>query len=92
MIGQVPVQFPLFYGRQDRFSHPSWLQFWQQQDDYYEKVGKWVDPTSKTFGQIEPAAPLVGLIVYADGVNFKPNGAGAKGYWYWGGAAWVQLG
>jgi len=39
-----------------------------------------------------PARPRDGDIRYADGTQFKPNGTGGAGIWYYNGALWIQLG
>ena len=41
---------------------------------------------------IEPVKPRDGDIRYADGTNWKPNGSGGAGIWYYNGATWTQLG
>lgn len=43
---------------------------------------------------VAPKKPRDGAIYYADGVNWKPNGAGGRGIWYYRGdtATYVQLG
>lgn len=39
-----------------------------------------------------PAKPRDGDIRYADGTNFKPNGTGGAGIYYFNGSAWILLG
>lgn len=43
---------------------------------------------------VAPAKPRNGMVVFADGTNFKPNGAGARGMWRYDGntATYVSLG
>lgn len=43
---------------------------------------------------VAPTKPRDGDYRYADGVSWKPNGAGAKGFWRYDGdtATWVSLG
>lgn len=43
---------------------------------------------------VAPTKPRDGMILYADGSNWKPNGAGGKGIWYYrlDTTTWVQLG
>jgi hypothetical protein len=40
----------------------------------------------------EPAKPRDGDIRYSDGTQWKPNGTGGAGIWFYNGASWVQLG
>lgn len=44
-------------------------------------------------GTVEPDPKYAGLLAYADGTNWKPNGSGSEGYWYWSEnlAVWVKL-
>jgi hypothetical protein len=39
-----------------------------------------------------PTKPRDGDIRYADGVQWKPNGTGGPGIWYFNGTNWIQLG
>lgn len=41
---------------------------------------------------VAPVKPRDGDIRYADGVNFKPNGTGGVGIYYYSGATWILLG
>ena len=41
---------------------------------------------------VAPTKPRNGDIRYADGTQFKPNGTGTKGIYYYNGSAWVLLG
>lgn len=47
-------------------------------------------------GQIEPPTEykIDGFLAYADGVNWKPNGTGSKGHYYYDSvsAIWVRAG
>lgn len=48
----------------------------------------WISPiVNQTVGQTEPPEDMRydGLIAYADGINWKPNGTGVKGTWRWNG-------
>jgi hypothetical protein len=39
-----------------------------------------------------PAKPRDGDVRYADGTQWKPNGTGGAGVWYFNGSTWIQLG
>lgn len=41
---------------------------------------------------VAPPKPRDGDVRYADGTNFKPNGTGGAGIWYYNGTTWTQLG
>lgn len=41
---------------------------------------------------VAPPKPRDGDIRYADGTNWKPNGVGGAGIWYYNGTTWTQLG
>lgn len=41
---------------------------------------------------VEPPKPRRGMVRYADGTQWMPNGVGGEGIWYFNGTAWVQLG
>ena len=69
----------------------AWLEWLQRGTDYYNQVFRWTDPYYKYFGKSTPPSKT-GLIAYADGVNWKPNGTGAAGYWYYNGSTWIKLG
>ena len=41
---------------------------------------------------VEPTKPKDGDVRYADGTDWKPNGVGGAGIWYYNGTTWTQLG
>jgi hypothetical protein len=41
---------------------------------------------------VAPTKPRAGMIRYADGVNWLPNGIGGTGIWFYNGASWIQMG
>lgn len=41
---------------------------------------------------VAPAKPRDGDLRYADGINWKPNGTGGAGIWYFNGTTWILLG
>lgn len=41
---------------------------------------------------VAPKKPRDGDVRYADGVNWKPNGTGGAGIWYYNGTIWILLG
>ncbi len=58
---------------------------------------QWISPAiNPDLGKIEPPAQYKrdGLLAYADGTNWLPNGTGAKGLWRWDGgtSVWVLVG
>lgn len=60
-------------------------------------VLQYIDPIiSNRCGQAAPPASMLrdGKLAYADGVNWKPNGTGAKGLWRYNttGTAWIFVG
>lgn len=89
----APTNKPIFYPDSSSvISAPAWIEYYQRAYDYYDQVGKWVDPYWTSFGQIEPSSPVTGLLAYADGTNWDPAGDGTVGYFRWSGAAWVYVG
>lgn len=63
--------------------------------DEFQKIGAAVQALA--LGHLDkinvaPSKPRNGDIRYADGVQWKPNGTGGVGIWYFNGAAWVLLG
>jgi hypothetical protein len=88
----APTNSPIsFIDPSQAITHPAWIEWYQRAYDYYEQVGKWVDPYHVNFGKIEPPH-TTGLIGYADGTNFDPAGDGTVGYFRWSGSAWVFVG
>lgn len=60
-------------------------------------VALWISPIfNENLGQVEPPAEYKrdGMLAYADGTNWLPNGTGAKGFWRWNSATslWVSVG
>lgn len=93
MITPAPTTTPLRSGDTNTVVNSSqWLQWFQQQQDYYDKVGKWIDPTNPNFGKILPQNAQKGLIIFADGVNSDPTASGTAGYFWWDGNKWNLLG
>lgn len=83
MRTKAPTEKPLiFLDPESAVTAPAWLEWFQRVYDYYDQVGKWVDPYHTNFGKIAPAGSELrdGLLAYADGTNWNPAGDGSKGY------------
>jgi hypothetical protein len=57
----------------------------------------WISPIfNDSLGQIQPPVEYRrdGMLAYADGTNWLPNGSGGKGFWRWNSATnlWVSVG
>jgi hypothetical protein len=88
----APTQNSLFQGGQGIVNTPPWIQYFQQVFDYYTLALRWIDPGAVEFGQHEPPVKVVGLLAYADGVNWSPDSSGVAGFYEWDGTAWVFIG
>jgi hypothetical protein len=67
---------------------PAWIEWFQRLSDYYDSVPKFIDPKSPFFGQSAPANPSEGLLAYADGTNWDPDGTGRAGIYLYTSAVW----
>jgi len=93
MRTQAPTNKPIIHDDPSAtITAPAWIEWYQRAYDYYDQVGKWVDPYWTSFGKIAPAAPVTGLLAYADGTAWDPAGDGTVGYFRWSGSAWVSVG
>ena len=89
----APVNAPLRMGDiASLITSPAWLEWFQRLADYYEAVPRFIDPKSPYFGQAAPADPSEGLLAYADGTNWNPDGSGVAGIYTYISGAWLFSG
>jgi hypothetical protein len=85
----APTNAPLRMGDiSSLITSPAWIEWFQRLSDYYEAVPKFIDPKSPFFGQSAPANPSEGLLAYADGTNWDPDGTGRAGIYLYTSAVW----
>lgn len=62
-----------------------------QMIDSLMRIDPFINPD---LGKIEPADKLDGMLAYANGVDWLPNGTGGKGIWRWNttSSLWILVG
>jgi hypothetical protein len=70
---------------------PPYVGWFAQLQDYYKRVLQYTDPTNPQFGKVEPPH-TIGLLAWADGINWNPGGGGSEGYYRWAIGGWVYVG
>jgi hypothetical protein len=87
---RAPVELPL--SKDVTITNPAWLEWYQVITTYYNDIFLWVDPASPNYGRAAPNNPFVGMLAFADGVNWNPSGRGFVGIFQWDGSAWLYIG
>ena len=89
MRGRPPLNAALTTDAQGNITSTAWREYFSGEQNHYDQVDKWVDPTFPDFGKVEPPANIrrVGLKTYANGTDWNP-GSGA-GWYYWNGSGWT---
>ena len=89
----APTNAPLRMGDlASMITSPAWIEWFQRLADYYENVPRFIDPKSPFFGQAAPPNPAEGLLAYADGTNWNPDGSGVAGIYNYLGGVWKFTG
>ena len=94
MIKPAPLNSALDQSTEKQIlvTEQAWRQWFSSFADNYNAVGKWVDPNHPDFGKVEPSMRKLGLMAFADGVNWNPLEDGTAGYFWWDTEGWRLLG